>query len=151
MPHAGGGHAEAKAATPAPAVQAGARWAEEQQLIGIEEIDDVTYLRLSRPDRGGGRAMLKRRHLASTLRLPYRGRSVDAKCRRLCDRRLHVKPSAGRSSDTSKCRRQVSTPCSTEAAEQSRPLRRLQVDAESTPSAKVGAYGTLTPSTVEAG
>ena len=25
-------------------------WAEEQQLIGIEEIDDVTYLRLSRPD-----------------------------------------------------------------------------------------------------
>ena len=26
-------------------------WAEDQQLIGIEEIDDVTYLRLSRPDR----------------------------------------------------------------------------------------------------
>ncbi len=25
-------------------------WAEDQQLIGIEEIDDVTYLRLSRPD-----------------------------------------------------------------------------------------------------
>ena len=26
-------------------------WAEDQQLIGIEEINDVTYLRLSRPDR----------------------------------------------------------------------------------------------------
>ena len=26
-------------------------WAEDQQLIGIEEIDGVTYLRLSRPDR----------------------------------------------------------------------------------------------------
>ena len=25
-------------------------WAEDQQLIGIEEIDGVTYLRLSRPD-----------------------------------------------------------------------------------------------------
>jgi hypothetical protein len=28
-------------------------WAEDQQLIGIAEIDDVTYLRLSRPDREG--------------------------------------------------------------------------------------------------
>ena len=28
-------------------------WAEDQQLIGIEEINDVTYLRLSRPDREG--------------------------------------------------------------------------------------------------
>ena len=28
-------------------------WAEQQQLIGIEEINDVTYLRLSRPDREG--------------------------------------------------------------------------------------------------
>jgi hypothetical protein len=27
-------------------------WAEDQQLISIEEINDVTYLRLSRPDRG---------------------------------------------------------------------------------------------------
>ena len=26
-------------------------WAEAQQLIGIDEIDDVIYLRLSRPDR----------------------------------------------------------------------------------------------------
>ena len=26
-------------------------WVEDQQLIGIEEIDGVTYLRLSRPDR----------------------------------------------------------------------------------------------------
>ena len=26
-------------------------WAEQQQLIGIEEIDGVTYLRLNRPDR----------------------------------------------------------------------------------------------------
>jgi len=25
-------------------------WAEDQQLIGIEEINGVTYLRLSRPD-----------------------------------------------------------------------------------------------------
>ena len=27
-------------------------WAEEKQLIGVEEIDDVTYLRLIRPDEG---------------------------------------------------------------------------------------------------
>ena len=25
-------------------------WAEERQLIGVEEIDEVTYLRLTRPD-----------------------------------------------------------------------------------------------------
>ena len=25
-------------------------WAEDKQLIGVEEIDDVTYLRLTRPD-----------------------------------------------------------------------------------------------------
>ena len=25
-------------------------WAEDQQLIGIEEIDGVTYLRLTRPE-----------------------------------------------------------------------------------------------------
>ena len=25
-------------------------WAEAQQLIGVEEIEDVTYLRLTRPD-----------------------------------------------------------------------------------------------------
>jgi hypothetical protein len=25
-------------------------WAEDRQLVGVEEIDDVTYLRLTRPD-----------------------------------------------------------------------------------------------------
>lgn len=25
-------------------------WAEDKQLIGVEDIDDVTYLRLTRPD-----------------------------------------------------------------------------------------------------
>jgi hypothetical protein len=25
-------------------------WAEDKKLIGVEEIDDVTYLRLTRPD-----------------------------------------------------------------------------------------------------
>ena len=29
-------------------------WAEDQQLIGVEEIDGVTYLRLIRPDEGYG-------------------------------------------------------------------------------------------------
>ena len=27
-------------------------WAEQKQLIGVEEIDGVTYLRLIRPDEG---------------------------------------------------------------------------------------------------
>ena len=56
-------------------------WAEDQQLIAVEEIDDVTYLRLSRPDPERHEQKKVERdtspgHFAS----PYRDGSVPPKC-----------------------------------------------------------------------
>ena len=50
-------------------------WAEEQQLIGVEEIDGVTYLRLTRPERSRT-ARLRGVSLRRLTSLPYRGSEV---------------------------------------------------------------------------